>query len=166
MVKAANIPSKPIVLEGTKPAEKIESKIDTKKMRAGFIHSENRGAAAQGKDLYKQIGITGDIGKYQANPTTIAEWSPYWLGKKYTAEEFRNDPQAQETFMDEFEAVVKRYGLTPEEAAIIWHKGWGVLGDKRPFEEKKVDLMRHIAEKRKDPKVQKYLQEFLIGYNR
>lgn len=142
--------------------EEIKS---SKKLRAGFIHSENRGANAQGKNLYEEIGVTGDLGKYQTSPQTLKEWSRPWLGKEYTPDEFRKDPEAQETFMDEFEAVVRRYKLSPEEAAVAWHKGWGAIGFPRmSFEEKKKKLIESIKSNVGEAK--EYIKQFLIGYNK
>lgn len=132
-------------------------------IRNGFIHSENRGAASSSKDLYKEVGVTGDLGKYQVKPQTLKEWSVPWLGKTYKKEEFLNDPKAQEEFMNQFEAVVKAYKLSPEDAAVIWHKGWGVLGDQKPRSEKEKLLRQHIEEKKKDPNVQEYIRQFKIG---
>lgn len=134
-------------------------------LRQGFIQAENRGARDRGENLYEQVGETGDIGKYQVEPETLRRWSEPWLGRTYTVEEFKKDPAAQEEFMNQFLAVVDAYGLTPEEAAIAWHKGWGAIGDQEGREINKKQLMAHIAEKRKDPEVQEYLKDFFIGLN-
>lgn len=132
-------------------------------IRKGFVYSENRGAQAEGKDLYKVIGVTGDLGKYQVKPQTLKDWSKAWLGKEYTPDEFLKDPEAQEEFMNQFEAVVNSYNLTPEEAAIIWHKGWGVLGDQKPRAEKEKALKAHIESKREE--ASGYVKTFQEGLN-
>jgi len=138
------------------------------KIRNGFIQSENRGSRDRGEDLYKSVNEkTGDVGKYQTWPPTIKAWSEPWLGKKYTVEEYKNDPEAQEKFMDEFLDMADRYGLTPEESAIIWHKGWGTLGfGSKSSEQKKKDLREHIEKQKQDPDVQEYVNQFLIGFNK
>lgn len=103
--------------------------LDTKFDNA-IVHVENSTAAAQGKDLYKQIGVTGDIGKYQVNPRVLNDYSKVWLGKKYTPEEFLNDNNAQEKFFRAFKKnVIKRYGLTPTQGLVAWHNGMGKAGD-------------------------------------
>jgi len=137
----------------------------SKRIRAGFIQSENRGARDRGENLYESVNPdTGDIGKYQVDPATLKKWSKPWLGKTYTDEEFKKDPDAQERFMDEFEAVVRRYKLSPEEMAVAWHKGWGAIGfSNMTFEEKKKDLMDSIEEHKGEAK--EYIRQFLIGYN-
>jgi hypothetical protein len=156
------------VLFGNKDVKELESKevsatetpIEKPNLREAFVNAENRGARDRGEDLYKVKGVTGDLGKYQVQPKTLALWSEPWLGKKYTSEEFLNDPKAQEEFMNQFEAVVEAYDLTPEEAAIIWHKGWGVLGDQKPREEKKKLLKEHIERQKQDKGVMEYVAEF------
>jgi hypothetical protein len=137
----------------------------SKRIRAGFIQSENRGARDRGEDLYQSTNEkTGDLGKYQTSPETLKDWGKIWLDKEYTNQEFLDDPQAQETFMDEFEAVVRRYKLSPEEMAVAWHKGWGAIGfSNMTFEEKKKDLMASIESNKEEAK--EYIRQFLIGYN-
>jgi hypothetical protein len=97
-------------------------------IRRGILYTENRGAIAAGEDPYKSIGVTGDLGKYQVKPETLKDWSRGWLGKEYTPEQFLNSPKLQEEFMNQFLAVVDRLGLSPDEASMAWHKGWGELG--------------------------------------
>lgn len=130
-------------------------------IRKGFIHAENRGAVASGEDVYKVKGVTGDLGKYQVKPETLKDWSKPWLGKQMTPQEFLNDPEAQEEFMNQFEAIVNAYDLSPEDAAVIWHKGWGVLGDSRPREEKKKALRKYIDSKRDE--ASEYVETFMEG---
>ena len=156
------------MLEGEKKSEVFadetpkqeESKQD---LRKGFTYVENRGAVSKGENVYEVKGVTGDLGKYQVKPQTLKEWSGPWLGKTYSPEEFLKDPDAQEKFMDEFLAVVDSYKLTPEEAAIIWHKGWGVLGDQKPRAEKEKALKKHIESKRGE--ASEYVKTFKEGLN-
>lgn len=139
--------------------------VPKKDLREAFLHVENRGAKASGEDLYKVKGVTGDLGKYQVKPQTLKDWSKAWLDKQYTPDEFLNDPKAQEEFMNQFIAVVDAYELSPQDAAIVWHKGWGVLGDSRPREEKKKALIEHIEKQKKNPKVMEYVAKFEEGLN-
>lgn len=136
---------------------------DNERFRQGIIYNENRGTIAAGKDPYKAVGPTGDVGKYQASPATIAAWTKPWLGKKYTVEDFKNDPEAQEKFFDEFLKVKEKYDVNDEDAAIMWHRGWGVLGYDDTFEEKKRKLQKYLDEIRDDAKSIAYRQSFLEG---
>jgi len=135
--------------------------VPVKDLRKGFLHAENRGASASGEDVYKVKGVTGDLGKYQVKPQTLKDWSGPWLGKTYSPKEFLNDPKAQEEFMNQFLAVVDAYELSPEDAAIVWHKGWGVLGDNRPRDEKKKALRKHIEANRET--ASEYVKTFKEG---
>jgi len=152
--------------EPVQPVEKPEPKKPTDdNIRNGFIQSENRGARDRGENLYESIGEeTSDLGKYQVHPETLEEWGELWLDKAYTPEEFLKDPEAQEEFMNQFIAVAKRYKLTPEDTAIVWHKGWGALGDQKPFEEKNRLLKEHIARQKKNEDVLKYVEHFMDGF--
>lgn len=112
------------VFEGGEQKQRYS--FDEEDFRNRIVYTENRGAPEE--ELYTTIGVTGDLGKYQANPQTVKEWSEAWLGQKYTPKEFLSDPEAQERFFGEFMRVAKRLELTPEEAAVAWHTGWGELG--------------------------------------
>ena len=100
--------------------------------RDGFtqriVGVENEALVSSGGDLYKSVGVTGDLGKYQANPQTVADWSEEWLGKKYSKQGFLDNKEAQEEFFRQFLNVVEKYNLSEEEAAVAWHMGWGELG--------------------------------------
>lgn len=100
------------------------------------IYNENRKALAQGANLYEITGVTGDLGKYQVNPANLnTNFTKVWLGKNYTPEEFKKDPEAQEKFYKMFkEKIAKRYRLTPEQALIAWHQGWGLVGSDNEFD--------------------------------
>lgn len=163
-VEALNQLTKPSVTTYQSPKEtpKEPSKVNIEAIRAGLIHSENRGAVSKGADLYKVIGKTGDLGKYQANPQTVKEWSKVWLNKPYTSKEFLNDPQAQENFFNEFSKVVQRLNLTPEEAATAWHKGWGELGI-GPKETRDSRFIAKLRTNMQSPENQEYLRQFRIG---
>jgi hypothetical protein len=141
----------------------VEPKDNHEVFRKGILYNENRGAIQAGKDPYQSVGPTGDIGKYQASPATISAWSKPWLGKKYTAEEFKKDPTAQEKFFTEFTKVKEKYGVSNEDAAIMWHRGWGILGYKGTFEEKKQKLHEYLSSIRNDAESKAYLKTFREG---
>lgn len=127
-----------------------------------IVGVENEALVGNEPAMYKSIGETGDLGKYQASPATVATWSKAWLGKKYTKEQFLNDPKAQDAFFNEFNNVVEKYKLSPEEAAVTWHRGWGDLGQKPKDKTKtKEQVFRDgLAEAMKDPENQRYLGKF------
>lgn len=129
-------------------------------LRKAFAYVETRGA----DDPYTTIGKTKDLGKYQVKPESLAEWSPIWLGRKYTKEEFLNDPEAQEKFMDRFMEVVNRLELTPQEAAMTWHKGWGILGSgKGTREERDREFRKYLDKLKKTGKADQYVETFNRG---
>lgn len=136
---------------------------DAEKFRKGIVYNENRGAIAAGKNPYESVGPTGDVGKYQASPATIAAWSKPWLGKKMTTEEFKKDPDAQERFFNEFINVKNKYDVSDEDAAIMWHRGWGVLGFNESFEQKKKRLEEYLNDIREEDISQNYLRSFKEG---
>jgi hypothetical protein len=111
-----------------KPITKINQPFNEQDFRNRIVYAENRGILQSGGDLYSSVGVTGDVGKYQVNPQSLKEWSSVWLGKEYNVEEFKKDKNAQEEFFNQFIAVAKRLKLTPQQAAVAWHKGWGELG--------------------------------------
>lgn len=175
-VAASNPEPEPTTPESEgKPEQKLETPdvedkpVETnqqearERFRQGIVYNENRGTIAAGKDPYQAVGPTGDVGKYQASPATIAAWSKPWLGKKYTVEQFKNDPEAQEKFFEEFLNVKERYGVSDEDAAILWHRGWGVLGFEGTFEEKKQRLDEYLNEIRDDKISTAYRQSFIEG---
>jgi hypothetical protein len=110
-------------IQGVAPLRPYSFDRDDFKKR--IAHVESRGEY----NPYKAIGITQDIGKYQVSPDTLKAWSGPWLDKEYTPEEYIQNPQAQEEFMEQYLDMVENYQLTPDEAAITWHRGWGKLGD-------------------------------------
>ena len=147
----------PIVKKAVPPEK------DNELFRKGITYNETRGVVAAGKEPYKAIGPTKDIGKYQVSPSNLSAWSKSWLGKKYTPEEFKNDPAAQEKFFTEFLRVKDKYDVTNEEAAIMWHRGYGVLGFKGSFEEKKQQLKKYLDEVRHEDKSVAYVNSFREG---
>ena len=162
VVNAAQPQIPPVVEEPiVKEAAPLEK--DNELFRKGITYNETRGVVAAGKDPYKAIGPTKDIGKYQVSPSNLSAWSKSWLGKKYTPEEFKNDPEAQEKFFTEFLRVKDKYDVTNEEAAIMWHRGYGVLGFKGSFEEKKQQLKKYLNEVRNEDKSVAYVNSFKEG---
>ena len=156
--------SQPTATAPTLPKQEPVPKEDIHaRFRKGILYNENRGAIQAGKDPYQSVGPTGDIGKYQASPSTIAAWSKAWLGKKYTPDEFKKDPQAQEKFFEQFTKVKEKYKISDEDAAIMWHRGWGVLGYKGTFEEKKKQLKKYLDSVRNEDLSQSYVQSFKQG---
>lgn len=133
--------------------------------QTGILHAENRGAIERGDNLYEVIGETGDLGKYQVNPEVLKDWSGVWLDRNYTPEEFLKDPEAQEEFFNQFQDVVERYKLTPEEAAITWHRGWGELGtgDRKTREKRFRDKLKQLM---KEDKSKEYLSSFKEGISK
>jgi len=149
--------------EDSKSPEMFPSKsnFDEQDFTKRLVNVENGVATSTGENLYDVIGVTGDIGKYQASPRTIKDWSKTWLNKQYTPEQFRKDPQAQEAFYKEFLAVVKKHELTPEQAAIAWHSGWGELGTGVGTKEKRHQIFTDSINKRmQSPENQRYLSIF------
>jgi hypothetical protein len=131
---------------------------DTEAFTKAIQYTESRGT----EDPYKAVGPTNDLGKYQASPGTLDSWSEAWLGKKYTPEEFLADPDAQETFFKQYLAVVNRLKLTPEQAAVAWHRGWGELGT-GPRETRDERFLADLNAKMNEDVSQNYLNTFRIG---
>jgi hypothetical protein len=75
------------------------------------------------KDPYTILNpTTHAIGKYQVMPANVAGWTQAALGHSMTPEEFRANPQAQETvFRDQMQRSLQLYG--PKDAASIWFTG-------------------------------------------
>ena len=87
-----------------------------------------------------------DYGKYQVNESTLNHWSERFLGKKVTPDEFLNNPDLQEKFMENAIRHISKLGAKSLDAfLILWHKGWGDISSKR------------IAELKKDPEIKQYL---------
>lgn len=124
-----------------------------------IVNVENERAVATSTSPYEIIGVSGDLGKYQVNPEVLNDWSEAWLGKKYSEQEFLNDKQAQETFFNEFMNVAEKYNLTPAEAAVTWHRGWGELGtgSKETREQRFRDQLNKMM---KEQSSQYYLTKF------
>jgi len=142
--------------------KKFVSYVPDDSFSEGITYAENREAMDSGEDLYKVRGVTGDLGKYQVNPEVLSNWSEAWLDKKYTPEEFLNSPEAQEEFYKQFLAVANRLELTPEEAAVTWHRGWGELGtgDRATRDERFFAKLKELME---EPESKKYLETFRKG---
>lgn len=134
----------------------------------GLLYVENRGNMDKGDEIYKTVGEqTGDLGKYQVKPATLKDWSKSWLGKEYTPEEFLNDPEAQEEFKNQFKSVAERLDLTPEEAAITWHRGFGILGSgEGTREERDKKFRKYLENVMKEDESQEYLNSFREGVNK
>lgn len=123
-----------------------------------IVNVENEQAVATSTDPYPIIGHTGDLGKYQVNPASLKDWSKHWLGKTMTPQEFLKDPKAQDKFFHEFLNVVDKYKLTPDEAAVAWHSGWGKLGTNLVDKEKRFrDYLRNAMQ---TPENKRYLELF------
>lgn len=128
--------------------------------RNDFIQRISHVETRNQDDPYKTVGVTGDIGRYQVSPQTLEAWSEPWLGKKYDQESFMQNPQAQDQFFTEYMNVADKYQLNPEEAAIVWHRGWGVLGD-QANKPKRGQLMRQYVDGlMQDPNSSGYLNTF------
>ena len=130
---------------------------DTFKDKIVFV--ENERAVATGSDPYTVIGETGDLGKYQVSPASLKDWSKAWLDKEYSQQEFLKDPKAQEDFFEQFLAVVDRFQLTDEQAAIAWHMGWGELGT-GPRETRDKRFLRKLGSNMQTEIGKEYLRRF------
>ncbi len=144
------------------PLKPVETKntFDRQDFSQRIVGIENEGELARGENVYKTIGVTGDLGKYQVSPQTLKSWSKAWLNKEYTPQEFLNDPEAQEKFFNNFLDVVERLQLTPEEAAITWHMGWGELGNMKPREVRDREFRQGLTERMKTNTAKNYLSKF------
>lgn len=125
-----------------------------------IIEAENRGARDRGENMYAVKGVTGDLGKYQVSPQTLATWSGPWLGNTYTPEEFLADPEAQEEFFSQFVSVAERLNLSQDEAAIAWHRGWGELGSGESRETRDRVFRESLTKRMQEPVSQEYLRKF------
>lgn len=139
----------------------VSNTFNPEQFKQGITYAENRNALASGTDPYKVVGVTKDLGKYQVNPTTLSQWSQAWLGKQYTPQQFLNDPNAQEEFMNQFVNVAQRLKLTPEQAAAAWHKGWGELGTGKPQPVRDSEFFTNLSNK--IAQSQNYLADFNKG---
>lgn len=148
---------KPEKLGQPKQAEKVFDREDFSRRIVNNV--ENEALAASGGDLYKSIGFKGDLGKYQVSPPSLKEWSKEWLGKEYSKDEFLNDPQAQEKFWNNFLDVVERLQLSPEEAAVTWHTGWGDLGQGTREQHDKI-FRESLANRMNSDESKRYLSKF------
>lgn len=122
---------------------------------------ENEALIGKEDEMYKSIGATGDLGKYQVSPESLKDWSGPWLGKTYTKDEFLNDKKAQEKFFQMFLDVAERLNLTPEQTAIAWHRGWGLLGQgNKSREERDKEFMAYLEEEMNSTASKRYLEKF------
>lgn len=144
-------------------SEQAKSNFDVENFRKGIVYNEVRGAIGAGLNPYEVVGRTGDLGKYQVSPDSLESWSKIWLGKKYTPEEFKKDPQAQESFFGQFIKVAERLKLSPEQAAIAWHRGWGLLGIGEKGVERDQAFIQNLNAKMDEEISQKYLKSFKEG---
>jgi len=84
-------------------------------------------SAGQPNNGYGALGplVKGDraYGKYQVMGSNIPGWTKMALGRSLTAEEFLNDPVAQDrVFEHMFGSYIKKYGNFGD-AASMWHSG-------------------------------------------
>lgn len=122
---------------------------------------ENEALVGQPDKMYKSVGVSGDLGKYQVSPQSLQDWSKAWLNKEYTKQEFLNDPQAQEKFFNNFLDVVERLKLNPEEAAVTWHRGWGLLGQgNKTREQRDKEFREYLSKEMQSRESQNYLEKF------
>jgi len=142
--------------------QQVVNNTPPKDVTAGILNAENKGAIAQKKDLYKVIGITGDLGKYQTNPLMLRDWGQAWLGRKVTPAEFLNNPDFQEQFYQQFLQVAQAHNLTPEQTAMAWHTGIGQLGT-GPHDTRSARFMDSLQQRMQDPKYQGYMKNFNQG---
>jgi|SRR3990167_2239935 len=149
-----SVVNKPIVYE--KPEVKQPS-FDRKDF-ARRIRRVETGEASE-EQATTTVGVTGDLGTYQANPKTLKDWGEAWLGKKYTSKEFLNNKEAQHTFFNEFMNVAERYNLAPEEAAVAWHRGWGELGT-GPRETREQRFRKRLQEMMNEDISKSYLEKY------
>jgi hypothetical protein len=154
--------TKQSILDKEKPKPQVKGLTESKAedITKAILYRENRGATSTGENLYEVIGVTGDLGKYQVSPETLKDWSPHWLDKEYTIQEFLHSPEAQEAFYNEFLRIVDAYELTKNEALAAWHKGWGIIGSgEGTREESKEKFKKHLQNLIKtDPQTQKYIK--------
>jgi len=125
-----------------------------------IVNIENEALATSTPEkLYASVGVTGDLGKYQVSPSSLAVWSKPWVGRLVTKSEFLRSPELQEKFWGEYLNVVERLQLTPEESAVAWHTGWGQLG-KGSRETRDQRFRDKLAEKMNSKIGQAYLAKF------
>lgn len=129
---------------------------DREDFRKRISWNESRGQ----KDPYQAVGPTKDLGRYQASPSTLQNWSEPWLGKRYDEKSFLSDRNAQDKFFDEYMNVAESYQLNPEEAAVMWHRGWGVLGTQEPKQVKAKKLREYLDKEMTSPASLNYLTTF------
>ena len=137
----------------------VRRRSDREDFRKRIVGAENEKILANGGDLYKSVGVSGDLGKYQLNPSSLKAWSESWLGKNYTPDEFLQNKKAQEDFFKQFLDVTDEYKLTPDEAAIAWHRGWGELGT-GPKETREQRFRDRLQKMMSEPSSQYYLTKF------
>lgn len=127
-----------------------------------IVGVENAALLASGGDLYRSVGKkTPDLGKYQVSPASLKTWGSSWLGKNYTKAQFLADPAAQETFFKTFlTSVVDKYNLTPEQAAVAWHTGWGAINSKTPTKAQEQAFLRGLGTRMTGKESKNYLTKF------
>ena len=80
----------------------------------------NKYASSQYSGL-KSLGQAG--GKYRVTEGELKSYSPRYLGKPTTYQEFMNSPQLQDTYMTNKYQYLKKLGYTPQQIADIHNKG-------------------------------------------
>lgn len=90
---------------------------------SGISHVETSGE----KDPYQAVGVntkTGRaIGKYQIMSSNVPSWTQEALGYPMTAEQFRNDPEAQERVAGFRMDKLLKAGNSPQDVQSIWFTG-------------------------------------------
>lgn len=141
---AAEFPA-PAVNKTTFLHQNKSAGIDEVKKQVAF--RESGIVSAKGKDPYKAVGPTKDLGKYQVSPDTLAGNSKRFLGKEMTPEQFLNSPADQEKFFEKtMEKFQTSFGVKNlDTAMVLWHRGFGDISASR------------ITKLKKSPEMIKYL---------
>lgn len=135
---------------------------DRESFRRKVAYNESRGSKEPYRAKSEKAHKDGshDWGKYQANENTIREWSGPWLDKQHTVESFTADPEAQEQFFEEYMNMAENHELSPDEAAITWHRGWGALGNQADKPRRREIMKEQKKRYMSDPENLKYLTTF------
>lgn len=92
---------------------------------AAIAYNETRGVKTDPYKFRKPSGVKeygDDMGKYQVTEAELKSWSPEFMGRAITPEQYMEDPKLQDEYNTKKVSKLQEIGATPEEIFAM-HRG-------------------------------------------